>query len=614
MIMRKLMVFLIVFMFTFSFILLLPNNITTVKAFSGNGTGTVADPYQITTIDQLNETNDDLGANYTLMNDIDLSGCELWNGGEGFIPIGDSPYFYGSFDGNNCIISNLFIDNITDDGCGLFHSTSLATIKNLGLINVVISGGDCTGGLIGINWYSDIINCYTTGEIYGNDWVGGLIGINSETDVSNCYSECYVSANNYVGGLIGEVDSSFIINCYATGYVTGYDCTGGLIGNNWNDSDVTSCYTIMEDVYGDNYVGGLIGLNGEDIGGGPVGLGGTITDCYSTKDIYGIDDVGGLIGYNDDGNLTNCYATGDIYGDLISGDAIGGLIGQTQSIDSTIFYCHATGDVIGLFGIGGLTGRNNNTNINCSYATGDTTGDLGITGQYVGGLVGYYSGYGFLSNSYARGDATANKYVGGLVGYNMCPIIFCYSTGLVNGTTKVGGLIGDCVGEGSTAIFSYWDTKTSETIISDSGAGRTTTEMTYDYENYNPPDIGLYENWTFGDDIWNHDEHGEVNDGYPYLGPCTTCNISDMDWSNIIDPIGEMFQDIMGYDENLLGIFILLIFLIMTVMFGLSILIGTVVLIPALFAVFQYIPPLRIIVAIILGLIFGMGLHKLFRR
>lgn len=72
-------------------------------------------------------------------------------------------------------------------------------------------------------------------------------------------------------------------------------------------------------------------------------------------------------------------------------------------------------------------------------------------------------------------------------------------------------------------------------------------------------------------------------------------------------------QSIIG-DDMLFGLFIFMILFILTLMFGLGMLVGSVVIIPSLFAVFQYIPDLRIIVAIICGLVFGLGLHRLVRR
>jgi len=103
-----------------------------------------------------------------------------------------------------------------------------------------------------------------------------------------------------------------------------------------------------------------------------------------------------------------------------------------------------------------------------------------------------------------------------------------------------------------------------------------------------------------------------------------------IDWGAITDPIKKMFiggenytgldglphitHGIIGNDPMLLGVFIFLVLFLLTLMFGLGILIGVVVIIPASFAVFQYVPNLQIVIAIICGLVFGLTLHKLVRR
>lgn len=96
----------------------------------------------------------------------------------------------------------------------------------------------------------------------------------------------------------------------------------------------------------------------------------------------------------------------------------------------------------------------------------------------------------------------------------------------------------------------------------------------------------------------------------------------NVNWSSILDPIGDMFtkeNGIIGWlgGENnmmLVGAVVFVFFFALTLIFGLGMLVGSVVLIPSLFVVFQYIPPLRIIVAIIIGLVFGLGLNRLIRR
>lgn len=106
----------------------------------------------------------------------------------------------------------------------------------------------------------------------------------------------------------------------------------------------------------------------------------------------------------------------------------------------------------------------------------------------------------------------------------------------------------------------------------------------------------------------------------------------NVSWTHIFDDIGIMFTGGNhtlpngtvipvvgifggGMDTNaLLGIFIFLILFVLTALFGMGMLVGSVVLIPTVFAVIGYIPELRIIVAIIVGILFGLGLNRLVRR
>ena len=83
---------------------------------------------------------------------------------------------------------------------------------------------------------------------------------------------------------------------------------------------------------------------------------------------------------------------------------------------------------------------------------------------------------------------------------------------------------------------------------------------------------------------------------------------------NITGPIGEMITDMFGGNDLLIGVFLLVMFTILTFLFGLGMLVGSVVIIPTMFAVFRYIPSLRIVLAIFLGLVFGLALNKFIKR
>jgi len=141
-------------------ILLLTSNAIT---FSGNGSGTEEDPYQITNVQQLQEMNDDLSAHYILINDIDASETREWietsewNVGEGFVPIGNFEWgepslaFTGTLDGQGYKISDLYINRTDEDYVAIFRCVADdGVIKNVIIDNANIIGSENAGILVGI--------------------------------------------------------------------------------------------------------------------------------------------------------------------------------------------------------------------------------------------------------------------------------------------------------------------------------------------------------------------------------------------------------------------------------------------------------------------------------
>lgn len=110
--------------------------------FAG-GTGTLDDPYQISTPEQLDAIRNNLSAHYILVNDIDLSSYTNWS------PIGSSSRpFCGTFDGRHHTVYNLSITSVGNlNAIGLFACIKpahvlpdgYANIQNLQLKNVNFS-------------------------------------------------------------------------------------------------------------------------------------------------------------------------------------------------------------------------------------------------------------------------------------------------------------------------------------------------------------------------------------------------------------------------------------------------------------------------------------------
>jgi hypothetical protein len=88
---------------------------------------------------------------------------------------------------------------------------------------------------------------------------------------------------------------------------------------------------------------------------------------------------------------------------------------------------------------------------------------------------------------------------------------------------------------------------------------------------------------------------------------------ADPTFDDVGEEIGSAFDLLFGSDL-LLGVFIFLVIMVLTFIFGFGMVVGSVVLIPSMFLVFEFIPSARIMFAIIIGIIVGLGLQKLIRR
>lgn len=246
-------------------------SITAVFEFFDGGDGTVGNPYQISRLDQLQAMQNEPGAHYLLMGDIDASSTAS---GEGFTPVGNnSTPFSGSLDGDGYTISDLFINRSSEDNGGLFGVIDNgASVENVRLLDANVTGGSQVGALAGIN-NGDIIQSYSTGEVSGTEDIGGLVGENNGL-IQLSFSTVSTSAtNNNVGGLVGT-NAATILSAYATGSVAG---------------DV-----------GSSNVGGLVGVNTAF---------GEITETYAAGAVSGTFSLGGLIGQNDGSTTTNYWDT-----------------------------------------------------------------------------------------------------------------------------------------------------------------------------------------------------------------------------------------------------------------------------------------------------------------
>jgi len=436
----------------------------TVPAAGGNfdgGGGTIDDPYRITDVWDLQNMSADLDGHYILANDIDAGATSGWNGGAGFLPVGNlTDPFNGSLQGQGFAIYHLTINRSGTSNVGLFgHMSSNSFVSNIDLAGCNITGSYRTGCLVGVADGS-VRNCYVTGNVIGTKRVGGLVGDNRGSIELGRYCG-KVRGDNLVGGLAGY-NSHTIDNSQATVCAYAFSGVGGLVGYNPGGT-IMNC-GVTGSTSANSYIGGFSGSNG-----------GTIKNCYSTVRVTGngYDGfIGGFTGLNS-GTITRSYSTGGASGYGIEGFIVGGFAGANMG---TISLCYSTGSASGTrYYIGGFTGWNRGTITN-SYSVGSAFGDT-----IVGGFVGQHSG-GNITNCYSTGNATGNTIKGGFAGQKSAPVTNC-----------------------------FWDIEGSYTTVSAGGSGNTTAEMKCQ---------ATFTNWSFAG-TWGIVE----NSTYPYLttiGPVLT--------------------------------------------------------------------------------------------
>ncbi|MEJ6949629.1 hypothetical protein [Natronospora cellulosivora (SeqCode)] len=242
----------------------------------------------------------DMNSHYRITNHIHLS--------DNWTPVGseDNP-FNGVIEGNGYSIRGDVHSN--ESYVGLF-----AYIGKNGIIrdikfdgNVFADKGEYIGAIAGIN--EGLIEKITFHGVINSsaDFVGSIAGYN-KGDIIDVSHQGDVYGNNYLGGIVGKNDGLLSIGFHQGNVGTDIDgntVVGGVAAIN---TGIIEKISAGGEAYS-NY--SLESLNDGEFGGigGLVGFndGGTISESFSIKTVYGIDNVGGLIGYSINGLLINSY-------------------------------------------------------------------------------------------------------------------------------------------------------------------------------------------------------------------------------------------------------------------------------------------------------------------
>ena len=149
---------------------------------------------------------------YELLNDIDAVSFINWE------PIGNVGIAFSStFDGNGYKIENLKIDRPTESFIGLFGwIDTMATIENIGVVDVSVKGDRYVGGLVGVS-LGAIENSHVSGSVSGTNYVAGLVGDNRNLgSIKNSFSTTSISGSTeyLFGGLTTSFSKGTVENSY----------------------------------------------------------------------------------------------------------------------------------------------------------------------------------------------------------------------------------------------------------------------------------------------------------------------------------------------------------------------------------------------------------------
>ena len=231
--------------------------------------------------------------------------------------------------------------------------------------------------------------------------VGGVVGYVNGTNIKNATNNASVEGDTSVGGIVGYADSTSrmygtIVN---SGNITANSMVGGVSGENhgfW--CDINSNYGTFKNS------GSINGRNGATVGG---------VTAFADKEMCNAENTGNVIG----------------------GNAVGGVAGRVQA---PIKNSYNSGEIVG-------------TN---PTAQGEISGTP--TGVFVGGITGYTTVNGTISNCYNKGHIAAHSasgdyinngdYVGGIVGFAQAKVEYCANIGgLIEGNNFIGGIVGSAL-------------------------------------------------------------------------------------------------------------------------------------------------------------------------
>ena len=328
------------------------NGVDVIKGFDGQGTK--ENPFLLKNTDDLQKLKEIVNKDgkscyqiyFRMASDIKIPK-------EGWTPIGtETSYFSGHIDGNGKTLT------VEKDGKSLLGYVREASVSNLNLFGERIDGYGLVENYVVDYATKNPINITNVTikegtKIVKSGFIGGYASGQNQVYITNCKIEkgvtigCDKDQDN-IGGFAGEFNG-IVINCVNEGDVYGKNFVGGIIadkGQCMGNCIVRNCTFSGKVVATGDYVGGI---SGAAYGGTNFGFASapntpciTIQNCISNGEISGNNYVGGILGAEP--GVVQCWDTikACITDNLFVGKIkatgsnpyIGGIVGYFNSINN----------------------------------------------------------------------------------------------------------------------------------------------------------------------------------------------------------------------------------------------------------------------------------------
>lgn len=108
----------------------------------------------------------------------------------------------------------------------------------------IVSGGRNVGGLVGTASSVIITDSFSAIQVKGSSVLGGIAGKTTSVTFENCYASGDVSASGTIaGGFVGNAIATNVVNAYSTANIYATDYAGGFVGTS-TTSSFTTCHAL----------------------------------------------------------------------------------------------------------------------------------------------------------------------------------------------------------------------------------------------------------------------------------------------------------------------------------------------------------------------------------